>query len=447
MANINNKAFLFMDIKNLHKKLPDKLEAEVCDTIQFFLRSNADQQMRFVIHLSKQLDLDVLRKAARLTIYQEPIFSYTYQENNKGAYWQKQNEIDSSLLVELIEATDNENLEIERFVTSSISPFEFPLVRIKIIRNGQKDILCINMNHTPIDGAGLKEFVKILSANYNILLANPDYICQTNIKGDRSIKQVMNSFTFLQKIRFAKQGFKKPKKNPSWSFNWEKTDSENRNQFAKTKISANTFDRMKAFSKRHNSTINDILISAFIRSFVRTKENNNKVSKPLIIPVDLRKYIKSGHNTALCSLTSSMIINVGHDIGSSFADTLDKVINETSFKKKNHAEMNMLSPLLISSKLMKYDKLKGQMMQRKMPPIPLFTNIGKIEPNDINFNNISVDYAYMTGVVSYGDYFAMGCSTFNNEITFSIGFNGNDLQLLKANNFLKDLKTELENIK
>jgi len=102
-----------------------------------------------------------------------------------------------------------------------------------------------------------------------------------------------------------------------------------------------------------------------------------------------------------------MIINVGKDIGSSFVDTLDKVVNETSFKKKI---------------------------------------IEKFEPDDIYFNNISVNYAYMTGVVSYGDYFTMGCSTFNNEITFSIGFNGNDLQLQKANNFLYDLKTELKNI-
>jgi NRPS condensation-like uncharacterized protein len=436
-----------MKIENLHKELPEKLKVEVCDAIQFFLRSNADQQMRFVIYLNQQIDLDVLKKAARLSIYQEPIFSYTYHKNKKVAYWQKHNEIDLSLLVDLVETIDNENSEIEKFITSSISPFEFPLVKIKIIRKGQKDVLCINVNHTPIDGAGLKEFVKILSANYNRLLENSDYISQTNIKGDRSIKQVMDSFTFFQKVRFAKHGFKKHKKHPSWSFNWEKTDSENRNQFAKTKISADTFDRIKTFGKLHNATINDIVISAFIRSFVHTKENNNKVSKPLIVPVDLRKYLKSDHNTALCSLTGSMIINVGQDIGSSFVETLDKVVKETNLKKKNHAEMNMLSPFLILSKLMGYNKLKEQMRQSKMPPIPLFTNLGEINLNDINFNNIAVNYAYITGVVSYGDYFTMGCSTFNNETTFSIGFNGNNLQLQKVNNFLHDLKTELENIK
>ncbi len=60
-----------MKIENLHKVLPEKLAVEVCDTIQFFLRSNADQQMRFVIHFSQQLDFNLLRKAARLSIYQE----------------------------------------------------------------------------------------------------------------------------------------------------------------------------------------------------------------------------------------------------------------------------------------------------------------------------------------------------------------------------------------
>jgi NRPS condensation-like uncharacterized protein len=74
------------------------------------------------------------------------------------------------------------------------------------------------------------------------------------------------------------------------------------------------------------------------------------------------------------------------------------------------------------------------------------TNIGIIESNNINFNNIHVENAYITGVVNYGDYFTMRYSTFNNEKTFSIGFNGNDLQLQKVNNFLNVLKTELGNI-
>ena len=434
-----------MKIETLHKALPERLAVEVSDTLQYFLRSNADQQMRFIIHLSQQLDINILKKAVMLTIYQEPIFSYTYKEENNTAYWQKQNEIDSSLLLDLVETTDV-NSEVTKFITLTVSPFDFPLVRLRVIRSKHKDILCINMNHTPTDGTGLKTFANILSDNYNQLLENPDYLCQTNFKGDRSVKQVTRNFSFFQKFQFTRRGFKRPKNGPSWSFDWGKKGNDDRNQFSTVNIPAGNFNKIKAFGKLHNATVNDIVLAAFIRVFVKFGLDNEKVSKPIIVPVDLRKYMKPGHNTAICSLTGSMIVNAGNEIGSSFTETLHKVAGETCFKKKMHAEMNMLSLLIALSKFMPYTKFKEQIMHTKTAPIPLVTNIGIIKPEEINFNDIPVEYAYVTGVVSHGDYFCMGYSTFNSEMTFSVGFKGNELQLEKVKDFLNDFKTELENI-
>ena len=109
--------------------------------------------------------------------------------------------------------------------------------------------------------------------------------------------------------------------------------------------------------------------------------------------------------------------------------------------------MNMLAPMLVLGKLMPYAKLKENIMQRKMSPIPLITNVGVINADDINFNDIQIEQAYITGVVSYGNYFSMGYSTFNKEMTFSVGFCGNDIQKQKVNTFLNDFKIEIENIK
>ena len=435
-----------MKIEDLHNDLPETIPAEICDEIQFFLRSNADQQMRFVIFLSQQIDFNNMKKAMRLTIYYEPIFSYAYKEESKNAFWQKEQNIDSSLMIDLIE-TDNVLVEVNRFLTLTISPFDFPLVKTRIIRNDHKDVICINMNHTPTDGAGLKKFVKILAFNYNILLEDPDYTGYTNINGDRSIKQVTRSFTFLQKLHFVKEGLKKPKRSVSWSFDWNKLNSDNEKRFSTIKITSETFNKIRAFGKEYNATINDIILSAFIRIFVTTSLKNEKAAKPVIVPVDLRKHIKPDHNTAICSLTGSMICNIGIDIGKSFADTLIKVREEMTFKKLMHAEMNMLSPFLVLSRFIPYNKLKEQTMQRKSPPIPLVTNVGIINYPDINFNNIPVEYSYITGAIMHGDYFCMGYSTFNNEITFSVGFTGGDLQMQKVNIFLDRLKTELKNIK
>jgi NRPS condensation-like uncharacterized protein len=435
-----------MKIEDLHTYLPEKIPAEISDCIQFFLRTNADQQMRYVIYLSQQLNVEILTKALLLTIYTEAIFSYTYKEDAKKAYWQKQEHIDSSTLIDLIETDSNAEYEINRFLLLVISPFEFPLVKARIIRNGQKDVLCINMNHTPTDGAGLKEFVKILALHYTNLIENPDYLGDTHFKNDRSIIQVTKNFSFYQKLQFIKQSFRKPKRTPSWSFDWNKEKLGNKNQLSILKITSKTFNKLKAFGKLNNATVNDVILSAFIRVFIATNPKNEKAVKPIIVPVDLRKYIKDGHKTAICSLTGSMICNIGTNIGDTFIETLVKVRDEMNYKKQIHAEIFMLAPFLVMSKFTSYDKLKEQSMQRKLPPIPLVTNVGVINPSDINFNGISVEYAFVTGAISYEEYFSMGYSTFNNEPTFSIGFTGDVLQLQKVKIFLDNFKNELEKI-
>jgi NRPS condensation-like uncharacterized protein len=435
-----------MEIEQLYKEIPERIPAEISDKIQYFLSSNADQQMRFIIYLGGKVDIGILKKAFRLTIYSEPIFSFTFKENSRDACWQKQNDPDPDLLLDLIETEADVDNEVHKFLTFQVSPFRFPIVKSRIIRNSQKDVLCINMNHTPTDGAGLKEFVKTLASNYNKLLENSDYCGSPNPDGDRSIRQVTGSFTFLQLAGFVRQGFKKPKRLPSWSFGWNKQGTETGKYFRSVRTAPETFDKIKAFGKLKNATVNDLVLAAFIRTFAVINPENMAAAKPVIIPVDLRKYIRPGHKTGICSLTSSLICNIGSDTGTSFSETLGKVCDEMNRKKRSHSEMNMLAPFLVLSKFIPYQKLKEQTMQRKMPPIPLVTNLGIINPQDIDFGRIPVEYSYVTGVISYKDYFSMAYSTFNKVISFSIGFTGGEAQEKKVDNFLSRLKAELEGI-
>lgn len=437
---------IVMNIEDLHVGLPKYLPAEISDKLQFFLRSRADQQMRFVIFLGQQIKFDTLKKAFRLAIYAEPIFSYFYKEHKNWVYWQKQNEIDDSLIIDLLTINDDLEGEINRFLTLEISPFSFPIVRARVIRNGQKDTICLNMNHTPTDGAGLKEFVRKWASIYGNLLINPEYPVNSNIQGDRSIKQVTNYFGFIQKISFLRRGLKPRKEVLTWSFDWDKSDSNNEKHIIKTKITNETFNKIKVYGKINNATFNDIVLAAFVRSFETTNKVNENAAKPIIIPVDLRKYCKPSHNTAICSLTSSLICNIGNEIGKSFNDTLAKVREEMNLKKQSHAEMNMITLSIFLSRIMPYHKLKEQFMYRKMRPIPLVTNVGIINPEDIDFSGIPVEDAYIIGAITLKDNFCMGYSTFQNESTCSIGFTGGELQQQKVVNFLNRFIAELENI-
>ena len=436
-----------MNIENLHKELPERIPAEISDQIQFFLRTYADQQMRFVIAFSQHINLEVLEKAMRLAIYAEPVFSYFYKEGAKTSWWQKQEVIDTALLIDLIEVKSHYENEIDNFLTLEIQPFSFPIVRARVIRNGQKDILCINMNHTPTDGVGLKEFVKILASIYTNLITNPEFEPKPEINGDRSLKQVTDHFTFFQKLKFAREGFRAPKKALSWLFDWARTGEERRKFITTIKFTSDTFDRIKTYSKVNNVSINDIVLAAFIRAFEQTDMRNHYATKPVIIPVDLRKYIKEESGYPICSLTGSLTCNIGKVTGASFKDTVMKVRDEMNKKKEVHAEMNRIIQIVVLSRIIPYGKLKEKLMNMRMPPIPLVTNIGIIKQADINFNDVPVEDAFVTGAISFEDYFSMGFSTFQNVITFSIGYSGGDEQEQKVKVFLGTFKAELESIR
>jgi NRPS condensation-like uncharacterized protein len=435
-----------MNIEELQKSIPAEIPSEISDQIQFFLRSYADQQMRYVIYFCERVNFEVLKKAFWFTICSEPVFSCFYKEESKTAFWKKHDDRENDLLVDLIEVTGDPESKINEFLTGEIQPFSFPIVKAKVFRSVDKDFLCINMNHTPTDGAGLKEFVKLVASNYSSLISDPDYELKPGNRGDRSLRQVTDNFSLLQKLRFTREGFRSPKRGLTWSFDWSKTKENNQRHIIRTKISNSTFVKIKTFGRLHNATINDMILTSFIRSFIGTNSRNKIAFKPVIIPVDLRKYIKQPGNSAICSLTGSLICNIGRETGITFTETLIKVRDEMNKKKEEHAEMNRIMQIVLLSKLMSYSKLKKALMNVKMPPIPLITNVGIINPEEINFNGIAVENAFVTGAISLDDNFCMAYSTFQKEITFSIGFTGSENQVLKVNDFLKAFKSELESI-
>ena len=153
------------------------------------------------------------------------------------------------MLIDLVEADSDPEIEISAFLTTEIRPFSFPIVRARVIRGKQKDILCINMNHTPTDGAGLKQFTKKLALTYTNLIKNQDFEVKPNLRGDRSLKQVTDNFSFLQKIKFTHEGFRSPKRGLTWSFDWTRTNDNDLKFISTMKIDSGIFDRIKVFFK------------------------------------------------------------------------------------------------------------------------------------------------------------------------------------------------------
>jgi NRPS condensation-like uncharacterized protein len=255
---------------------------------------------------------------------------------------------------------------------------------------------------------------------------------------------VNNNFSFFQRLKFAREGFRAPKRGLSWSFDWSRTNDEYAKVITEMKIGSSGFDRIHEYSRANNASINDVVLTGFIRSFVTTNTRNRIAVKPILVPSDLRKYIPAKVNTCICSLTGSIICNIGRETGSTFKETLVKVRSEMNARKQNHSDMNKITMISVLSGLMSYPGLKKRFMNQRLPPIPLVSNAGMIHPSDISFSGIPVEDAIITGAVSLGDFFSMTYSTFGNEMTFSVGYTGGDIQRKKVNDFLSRFKNELK---
>jgi NRPS condensation-like uncharacterized protein len=430
-----------MNLEERFANAPNNIKIEFSDAIQFFLRTNADQQMRAVIRLERRLDFQALRRAAKIAIINEIMLCYYYVETDKGAIWQKTDSIDFDEIAVLIECANDYQEVLESALIEEIDPFSFPLVKLSVIRRYNDDTLVININHTIADAQGFKSFIRALIDAYNDVVFEKD-ISLPGAFRERSIENIVNQIDDKTKGEILMNA-KTPSENKDYaSINWADVSDDNKNRFAFTNIEPELFEKIKMFCKANNATINDYLVTAFARTINSIDENSEK-EKAIIMPVDLRKYDNSNVNRELCSVVSSVILKLGVDLGDSFLESLSKVKHALDGYKANRSDLAMIVSSDAMFQHLPYKAVKQIMESQVASPMPLITNLGIIDDETIKFKDNQILDAFLTGVVSKNKHFCMAFSTFKNQITFSIGYNGGDMQKEKIDSFLKNYIEEV----
>ena len=72
------------------------------------------------------------------------------------------------------------------------------------------------------------------------------------------------------------------------------------------------------------------------------------------------------------------------------------------------------------------------------------SNIGIINPLEFAFDGLTLIDAFYSGAVKYKPYMQLALTTFQNEITFSVGIRGNDQDAEIFHNFMKDIIQEIQ---
>ncbi|CUU48736.1 hypothetical protein [Clostridium beijerinckii] len=291
------------------------------------------------------------------------------------------------------------------------------------------------MSHMLCDAAGFKEYLYMLSNVYSNIENNQDY--QAIPRKNRKIKQILKNLSITEKVKimFSKADI--------FTYDDVKFELEGdlSNPFIEIRtINKEKFRMLKAYAKEHDATINDIMLTAYIRVLFQL------FGRCVTIPctVDLRKYIPNHRGEGFCNLCTNLICNIGDETGKTFEETLYKVKKEMNKQKANIACVKSIGMLEKVFDVFPYKIARGIVEKKFVNPPIAFTNIGIIDERQLAFGDIDIIEAYMTGSIKYDPYFQLAVSTFDNVATLSVNLYGTQSDKNKVNIFLDKFINELQ---
>jgi NRPS condensation-like uncharacterized protein len=408
--------------------------AEVWDIVQFFFGKYNDHQLHCVINLKAHVDEDRLQKAVDLSTGAIPLIRCRFVEGPGHPYWQDGG-FTGHDMVALVESESGDR-KLARLLTLKTDELAGPQLKIYVVRGKDTDSLCIIMNHMICDAAGFKEYLYLLSSIYSHIEEAPGY--RPDYKNAvRDTKQVYRRLSLVTKAKMLCDRYRVSKHSSGAIFPLEGDLSS---PFIAThRIPDARFRLIKAYAGQRQSTVNDIMLTAYIRTLYKT------LGRPVAVScvVDLRKYLTEKRAAGICNLTSNLACDLGTEIGADFDGTLARVKQAMDSEKHGWACLNGIMLLDLIFGLLPYGKVKQWFDGMFINPPIAMTNIGIIDKSRLLFDNIDVAGAFMTGSIKYKPYFQLALTTFDDEVTFSINFHGTQHDKEVIRNFLLELDREL----
>lgn len=438
---MHNKLEEISNGRNEEDRMPKnnivKYKAATWDIMQHIFRKFNDHQLHCVIHFDTHMDESCLRKAVDMSTDAFPILRSKFVEKSyfKFPYWEDCY-FTSENIVKMIK-TENIEKTIEKLIVAKTRENFGPQIMINIIRSSKSDSLCIIMNHMVSDGVGFKEYLYMLSLIYSHLKNNADYVLDIKM-GSRSTSQIFKKINILDKIKILLTSTKLSKYDSGVIFPLE---GDKRNPFILIrKIPREKVLLIKNCAKTNKATINDALLSAYIRALYKVLKINHLA---LPCPVNLRRYLPDGKSEGICNLTSNMVCEIEYEIGETYEETLLKVKKSMDSEKDNFSCLK--GPLIIEMifGVLPYKTAKQAIIKIFNNPTIAMTNIGIIDKKKLVFDGLNIKDTFICGSIKYKPYFQIAITTFDDEITLSINFCGTESDKTKIIEFLSIFENEL----
>ena len=429
-----------------------KRTAQIWDCIEVFGKQYNNYLMYCKIELQSHIEEETFESAINRSLEVFPILKSSYVTGAYRSYWLEDNGSKSRIKLELVEHENDDrditgfqdDRDITGFLRDEIRETSGPQLKFKIIRTRVNDTIMISMNHMICDASDFKRYLYILSSIYTELLKDKSYVPEFILDGSRSGVRVYRKFLAGLKSREDRlRALFRLQNHRSYPLSMSLKENGSLYPFiAARSIDRERFQSLKQYCEVNKVTINDIFLAAFIRTvqqYIPISESG--IDIPCM--VDLRRFLKEDKFDALKNLTSTLIVNIGKDVGNSRDETVKKVHQRVAELIDDFPALDGYLYLILLFKLLPISVIKT-FIDRHFKSFPIaFSNLGIIDQEKLRFGDLVVEDCMMTGSIKQKPYFWLALSSYNKKVTLTINLNGNMEDQQFAEKFLEHLEKEL----
>ncbi len=452
-----NKAFAnYGNLCKINRKnttdTSDIIPADAHDICNYVARYDmANYQIQAIMKLDGRLDFEKLKKAVRLSVDAEPVLGCRFVKKSKP-YWKRYDDIDNVEFCSY-EETDNADEAVEKFLESPLDIDNGPMVKVKLIRSKEADILGLKICHVCCDAAGSREYIHLLSDIYCRINSRDDGFVPNPSKRDKNdYYRLLNA---LKENPAPSWDLSTQTAMPTWKFPWLKSQV-GVTEFVTCRLPDGYLDIMKRYGKDKGATINDLILTALFRAMFEISDPPYDVPMDIPLTIDLRKFLPDKKAGAIRNLSGGVVIRLDRKPDEAFEETLSRIVALTSEVKKGRPSIRGLKwGEVIESMnfhhICAFFKAESQLINLiSENPVnvfdkccPILSNFGFISKSPLYFGENAVTDAYIIPPVVRAPGILLVASTYNGVITLGVGYYKGSVQRSDMEGLLTKIRDEL----
>ena len=403
---------------------------------------NRNGQIQIVASFAGKIDEECLKRAVRLTLDAEPILGCAFVIHENKPVWKRCKDLNQVSLCKLIETEQ----PAEMLHTLLCTPFELEACQLEVylLRSAKKDQLLIKMNHSCCDGGGAKDYLHLLKEMYTQISKDTNFHPEIRPHLNRKTNQIFENLGIMNPAAAINPDLAELK--PTWAFPYRKSDIENFH-YCFLHLTLSETNQLIFYAKEKKVTLNDLILTAYYRALFTIIDPPLSQPMEICVTVDLRRYLAEGRAEAICNLSGVLNHRILREKENCEA-TLSRVASSMNALKQDKpglhsaACIEMLSGMDFNIAAASIQAAWEESVQAGKSTINL-SNLGIISREILYFGETAVDDAYLATPVFKAPSFMLGASSYQNKLSFTVGFCEPEVCEADVKQFLICFKKEL----